>query len=310
MPLPAVVVDIGPPPAPPELATTLVTACSHAVADGNCRLAGARGSPPETRAAVRVVWQQPDELRADLYLTLRGPPARRLARTLTFRVADAPVERWRAAGFAIGALVGEAQARPAPSALPPEGSPVAPAEARDQAPSEPEYRRRPIWIGLGALTGPGLSDSTWRFGGWVRGDYTFETLPLLVTLAASYAASPEDERGLGADWLALGVGTGVHFTASAARLEFRMRAELLAERLEVAATDEVSELEDSGSRWAVGPRLGAQLTWPYDSVVAAVAGVSGWTLSDETTIELRGAEVAAAPWAGVALGLGVRVGLP
>lgn len=304
MPLPFVVVDVGPPPVRVELAATLIQACSSAVPQGHCELAGRSKPSRPPRAAVRVSWQQPQQRQARISISWPARPGEApVVRALQFRDADAPTERWRAVGFAIGAMVGEEEQRSAASS---QGTEPGEGEGIDGAAD----RAPPLWLGLGAQTGPGLDGGTWRFGGWLRADYTFAQAPLLVGLAASYSASPEDERRLDASWLAVGAGAGVWMHWPTARMELRLRGEVFAERLAVWTRDELSGLEDSGSRWAVGPRVSAHVTWPHDSVVAGVIGLSAWTLSDETTIRLRGQEVASAPWAGLSLQLGVRLGLP
>ncbi len=318
MPFPPVVVDIGPPPTPPELSTTLIAACSDAVPSGSCLLPSHPERPQRPRAVVYVTWQQPEQRAADLSVTMGESGAgRQVVRTLTFQDADALLERWRAVGFAVGALVDEQEAEVAAS-QPPPPPPPRPAPPpplgqdldRDPAASEPAPDHHPFWAAVGAFAAPGLADGSWRFGGWLRADLAFEAAPLLITGAVSYAASPEDDRALNASWLAMGLGAGAYLNLPAARLGLRLRAEVFAERMGVWAHDHVTGLEDSGSRWAVGPRLGLDGSWPYDGVVAAVAGVTAWTINDDTVIRVHGQDAASVPWAALALGLGARLRVP
>jgi hypothetical protein len=314
MPFPPVVVDIGPPPNPPELSTTLIAACSDAVPSGSCLLSSHAERPRRPRAVVYVTWQHPGQRAADLSVTMGESGAgRQVVRTLTFHDADAPLERWRAVGFAVGALVDEQEAVAATN-RPPPAPPTPPVPVQDAQPgsedSDPGPLHHPFLAGLGALAAPGLSDGGWRFGGWLRADLTFEAAPLLVTGAVSYAASPEDDRGLNANWLTMGLGAGGYLNLPTARLGLRLRAEVIAERLGVWAHDQATGLEDSGSRWAVGPRVGLDGCWPYDGVVAAVAGVTAWTLNDDTVIRMHGQDEASVPWAALGLGIGVQLRVP
>jgi hypothetical protein len=133
---------------------------------------------------------------------------------------------------------------------------------------------------------------------------------MLIGLAGTFAASPQDGLGLRASWLTLGAGTGLHLAIPAADLELRARVELFAEWLSVSVQDELSGLEDSGSRWTVGPRLSAHGAWPTDSVVAGVLGASAWTVLHDTIIEIGAGEASSAPWGAFSMDLGVRLAVP
>jgi hypothetical protein len=304
------------------LAATLIAACSDAVPGGRC--VPVEGAPASglIRADVLVSWPDPSQERVVLQITIRreaGP--RSIERVLTFQPADEREERWRAAGFAAGALVGVQEALPtatpgsdgsvAEPKPPRRGSKsISTSAAPTVATAAESHRHRPVWLGIGGQASPGLSGSGWRFGGWFRGDYDFEPIPMLVGLSGSFAASPRDDAGLRASWVTIGAGTGLHLAIPAADLELRARVELFAEWLGVSVQDELTGLEDSGSRWTVGPRMSLHGQWPHDSLVAGVLGASAWTVLDHTVIEIGSDGASSAPWGAFSLDLGVRLAIP
>lgn len=315
----AVVVDVAPPPEPPSLAATLIAACSDAVPSGSCTSASEPEDSRPVRARASVRWLGRAEERASLTIRVYGAgEPRMIDRLLTFSSVDDRRERWRTVGFAVGALVGVEEARPAEPPSSTVGEAASPAPEPKGAPADRSgtaaegdpSRHRPVWLGIGAAAAPGLTGGTWRFGPWLRGEYDLEAVPLSLGLSGSFAVSPHDAQGLKATWVGLGVATGLYLDIPSIDLQLRLRTELLAEWLSVAVHDGSSGLEDSGSRWSVGPRLSVQGCWPRDSLVAGVAGASAWTLLDETTIQVGGAETATAPWGAFSLDVGLRLAVP
>jgi hypothetical protein len=346
IPVPVVIVDMGPLPAG-ELPAALIEACSEAVPHGSCVLGEPAPAPEAVYAVARVVWEEPNERLARVWVGVHGEQGPRSAtQTVGFEPADQPAERWRAVGFAIGTLIGseeqaarvQARAASASSAAPgpaldgtaalpsPSGSSPPPSAGRRNAgarrgspsrtqgaatPTAPEPPlHHPLALSAGALGGPGLDSGMWRFGGLLRADWCFAELPLLVTIAGSYAVRPEDDNGLRASWVTLGAGAGACARVDAIRLGLDARAELVAERFAPAATDAATGAEDSGSRWAPGFRAALDLSWPSNSLVAAVLGADAWALSGSTTVRLAGVEAGAARGLSFALHAGVKVVLP
>ncbi|MBI4701183.1 MAG: hypothetical protein HY744_08500 [Deltaproteobacteria bacterium] len=327
MPLFAVAIDTGPPPPPPPLAQVLVSACTEALAEGSCVLAGKVGEGQAVPAQAVVVWDDPDRQNVRIWVAFRRETSvDRVERTMRFGAADDPAERWRTVGLMIGTLVGRTVGPGAPGAAPaPTPEPGAPARPGRRPPegraprgsrsaggqARPAGRHhRPVWASAGALTGPGFDSGMWRWGGWLRGGYAFESVPLMFCGAVSYALRPEDEQGLAAHWVSVGGGGGVHASVPSVRLGLDARLEVVADRFGVSAADKATGAEESGSHWRPAARLGLDAWWPDGEIAAATLGTEGWASSGTTSVELRGVPVAQAIPLGFALLAGIRIALP
>ncbi len=314
MPLPPVVIELGPADAASPHAAALIRACTEAASGGECRT----GTPDETgaRAVVIVSWDGGRrQARIEIGMNQSGKN-RWVNRRLSFNETDPEPERWRAVGLVIGALVGETEreaeqekAAPVPAAKP-ESKPTPkprtePAAPPPEPPAPPARAATRLWLGVDGIAGPALDDGTWRLGAGAIAVYDVPGLPVLGSVAARYVARPADDRDVDARWLGLSLGLGLrHHPMPAPRLEGR--AEAILERLEASVG---GGRRDSAGRWypgmrlllGVGPELG---DW---GVLLASGEITG--ITQGTLVTLENQRVGRAPPLTWALSLGARLRL-
>lgn len=317
MPLPPVVIELGPADSASPHAAALVRACTEAVADGECRA----GVPAEAgaRAVVIVSWD-PERRQARIEIgTTRAAGDRWVSRRLEFKASDPEPERWRAVGLVVGALVGEAEreadqekpatpapAKPAPSpapAPPPSPPPATPPETPPA--TEPTRGATRLWLGVDAIAGPALDDGTWRLGAGAIAVYDVPGFPVLGSMAARYLARAADDRDVEARWLGVSLGVGLHYRPIP-WLRLEGRGEAVLERIEASVG---GARRDEAGRWYPGMRLvlGGGPTLGDWGVLVATAEVTG--ISQGTLITLENHAVGRAPPLTWALSLGARLRL-
>lgn len=312
MPLPPVVIELGPADSASPHAAALVRACTEAVADGECR-AGVT-TEAGARAVVIVSWD-PERRQARVEIgTTRAGRDRWVSRRLEFKASDPEPERWRAVGLVVGALVGEAEreaeqekpstpppAKPAPNPTP------APAPSPPTRPPAPEPTRDAtrLWLGVDAIAGPALDDGTWRLGAGALAIYDVPDFPVLGSIAARYVARAADDRDVEARWLGVSLGLGLHYRPIP-WLRLEGRGEAVLERIEASVG---GARRDDAGRWYPGMRLvlGAGPTLGDWGVLVAAAEISA--ISQGTLIRLENQAVGRAPPLTWALSLGARLRL-
>jgi hypothetical protein len=249
------------------------------------------GRDADKPAAVAVVsWLDASHARVEVGVE-RAEGAEWRARELEFSEQDPAPERWRAAGFTIALLVGEKT-------------------FSDTAPAPPEPVPAPgafCSIDLKALTGTGLSDDAWRFGGELRVLITPESTPWFVGAAAHYATAPEPQPGVQLRWLDLALGGGLRTDRLLPDVGGRVRLELLLEN--VAASAERDGRSASSSAWVPGLRLGGDVVWPSLGQWGVVGSVDGFWLDGSTPVNVARSRVAESAAAGISVSLGVEVRL-
>jgi len=307
MALPFVLIEVAPAPESAEYQAAMITACNEAIRHGICVPAGA-APPNDTPAALAIVsWEGSDKRTAHIQVGLpRGPRASWLSREMQFRSADARVEQWRAVGFAIGTLAEEHEAR-RDSASPDSRPAAAPVQPVVQPSRESSPRLSQRWLGIGALTGPGLDQGSWRAGAWASGAHRFGGTPWFANVSASYAVG-NPGAGVSMEWFTFAAGLGASYPATR-KLELRARADLGWQLVRASVEDEAGRT-DRGARWSAGPRLALQSAWRVSDGVALAAGLEGWKLSSSSEIRLRGERFGSSRSLGFAALMGLEFFLP
>jgi hypothetical protein len=313
MPLPLVLIEVAPQGAAPDVQAVMVTACTQSLSQGTCALS--ETGPPDNRAtAIAIVsWDSTEQHIARIQVgRKRGQAGSWLSREMQFRLADAPIERWRAVGFAIGTLADEQEreaerASVAPLPAPPASAPATP-PVHEQAPAP--WTHAPRWIAIGPLAGPGLDTGPWRYGMWLRGANQLGPTPFFAQVSASHALRPTRDQ-VRVQWANFAAGLGALISSAALHLELRAHTEFVAEYVRASTHDPDSGRDDSGSRWSPGFRGGIQAIWPSSRPIAAVVGADAWTLSGGTAIRMHGSErIGSSPATGFVVLLGCEVHLP
>ena len=311
--VPLVLVEISPPDRPAALSHVLVDACSSTVREGKCSLASDTDAPAASALAI-VRWTDHDELEAQVQVGLReGKTTEWQSRTLHFVDTDLRIERWRSVGLTIATLVGETakahqqsaprEKRPRPdvAAAPPKAA-SPPTRSSESGPPELEQQR--IWVNVSAFTGPGLGEGDLRVGGRLEAGWRPSRLPLVLSPGVAYAVRPEDDQGLSARWLNVGISAGWTF-----RLHSRWNIEpRVGGHVEVmeAAVDSPTSRKDSGRHTAYGGDIGVQLVLRLGRI-CPFAEVQGYYNDRGTDVTVAGEAAGTASAAGWGLGLGVRI---
>ncbi len=320
MGVPPVVVEIQAEQATLNLVDTLLEACSRAVATTTCVQAGTAGELEQPTAVAIVTFLGPRTVQIQVGLR---EDRRWRVHELAFSPMDEQTEMWRSVGFATGTLVARASSRAEPSETPP---PTAPAQtpatesgaasklprpvsrpaprAPVSPPTVPKPRSPWTTVDVGGTIGPGLGEGAVRTGGLLRLSWNHPT-GVLGTVALEEALGLGEHRGLETWWTTLGVGAG--YALRARRVALELGAEVIAERLSVAA--KLEGRTESGSRWVGGGRLGLGAAWLPAEPVGVVLGTSGYWLAGWTDATLRQASVGTDPRLGYGFYLGVRLAL-
>ncbi|HEY2406472.1 MAG TPA: hypothetical protein VGI10_10750 [Polyangiaceae bacterium] len=279
----------------------LIRACSEGLHDGECALQEQHLSEPAAAVAI-VSWLDNEHQRARLEVVSREDShAAWHTRELGFHEQDAAVERWRALGFAIASLVGEA--------LPSSPAPRVEVSAPTPSPAPRSHsaaRPLKLWhTAIGAQLSRGLSAGAPSAGLWLGlarhccGDSGLEVLA-----RAGESWSSASAHGISARFTTIGLGFGMELVPLR---ELALDASLLGvlDALHVEADSPSTGTTASAHRNLLGAALGLDAVWPRESTVAASLGGELLALSGATGIHLFNQEAAESP----ALRWGFRAGL-
>jgi hypothetical protein len=225
----------------------------------------------------------------------RAGDSRVTSREPRFAAEDPPVERWRATGLVIAALVGESEAPGAESPNLDERRFAAPFRSMETSAG---------WVALAANGGPGLDDGSARFGGSLHGAIALGEGPLFFAASAGRAWRPAGDSRVGVTWTTLSAGSGLRTWFARGDVEVRARLELLGEY--ISASSAAAALRGGGHRLLPGLRAGADAVWPARGVLGVTAGFSVWSLSGGTAITLDEQKVGSSPWLSYAGWLGAQ----
>jgi hypothetical protein len=314
VPIPIVAVEIAPADSDPRLVQTLVTACSTSVAIGHCLLANREPEALEPSAVAIVAWQTNEQVRIEVGIR-RDQSARWLTQKLSFRRNDAPSERWRAVGLAIGTLVGEMTGAVKPPEMKRPMDDGELASAQQDAPhrtvsgQRTSSSRAEIRLDAGAMAGPGLDRGAWRRGGFLRSSYRLRDSAFSFGLSTSYALRPKDEAGVRVEWATVGVGGGHAFEAAASVVGVELRLELLLQYVRVSATEEDSSRTGSADAWLTGARVGLVGSWLFSPPFGLVLEGDIALLNASVDVRLRDEPLgtAASLYYGFVAGMRVRL---
>jgi hypothetical protein len=259
----------------------------------------------EATAVAIVSWQGDRQVR--IQVGLRHRRQWRI-RQLAFEEADAPVERWKAAGYATGTLAGEVSgvkqlptkepvlaaepaARPPPAPTPRPRAPKKPAVA-ERPPPLPE-RQGALWFDIGGLVGSGLEsesqdETVYKKGLFGRLAYApFANWPF-VYASVGYAWVDEDAEGVGANWTSMALGGGQAFLGIDCSWCLDSRLSLLVQRLQAEAVQEDPPSDDRGQRWILGAQAGADLSYVHMGIFGPFVGGELSLLFGDTDIRNKG----------------------
>ena len=337
MPLPPVVVEIAPPDAPLPLRQALLSACSRAVHDSGC----VEGDTAQAPSVVAIVsWRSGTHVRIDVALR---PERAWETREIDFETTDAPEERWRAVGLAIGTLASAfvepegAAPSPSTSVTPPANAPTATPPAAPSAPpqkkppaqpppppSPPEEVERrgeaeepaternvplpPLraFVDAGALAGPALQGISARVGGEVDGRLRVFDGGVFASLGAAYAASATTPSGVEITFLDGFVGLAL--ARDFDRFSGLVHADAVLRRLALAIGPGDAGPR-SGARWLGGARVGLEGIYWATPGFGIFVGASGDVLSGATDVQVTEHEVGRVGAFGYLVRAGVSVGI-
>ena len=290
--LPIVVVQVAPADsvdAAPTLEEQLLHACSAGLARARC--VPARGLGGEVPHGIAIVsWAGAEHVSIEVGLADGGAPTW-ISRALDFAESDPQPERWRAVGFTIALLADDP--RFWPEAEPVELAPV-PAASPALQTREPAFSAE-----LRALMGTGLISGPWRWGAELRLAVPVAN-PLFLTGSVDYSLA--GSSSLDVRWFDATFGVGLLASSILARLDARVRLELLAEN--VAVRVERGGAVDRQNAWIPGVSLGGDLLYPLGDDWQASARADAFWLDGSTGISSGDQRIGAAAGAGVLLGLG------
>jgi hypothetical protein len=292
VPLPIVVVEVAPADADRELVQVLVDSCNSAVPRGRCVLEDPSDTDSSTPRGVAIVsWQDGDNVRVEVGVQKQARDEWS-SQDLSFRDQDEPEERWRAAGLAIGTLVGEMRWE-TPAAEP---TPVAERQTRVRkvppprdradvhAAAQPSESRS--WLDVGPIAGPALDDGTWRVGAFARGALGFANFPVFGALSASYQLRPSDAY-VDIAWTTVGAGAGYAPSAAGSAFGVDLRLEGTWQYVRVSARDPISGASGSATSSVFGARAGGDATWTVARPVALLIGAELSVSSKPVDVRLR-----------------------
>ena len=282
MAVPIVVVH-GLPPLP-DLRAAALSACSDALKHQVCVSADDQTRDAPAPAATAVI-ALPDGTDRHVRVTLdrfdasSGPTHR----DTRFAEEDPVVERWRTIGLVIAALLGESEAARGGAA----------SESRSWVGISGDFAP-PAWLGVSALVGPGLDDGSVRLGAALYGALAFRPSPFFLAASASHALRPLDERRIDVRWTTLAVGGGVGAVVRSIDLGLRVRFEAMLEYL--VASGPGGSLSGGGTRLSPGIRAGGDIRWPASGTLGATLGLSMWSLTGGTAIQLDQQKLGSSRW--------------
>jgi hypothetical protein len=289
---PAIVVEIAP-GAPARDQQALVASCDLGLR-GRARCFLTNEAPSDGVAFASVTWLESagGGVQANVDVRVPRAPEKEATRELPFSDADPELERWRATGFALAAMVGDIIDTPEKEAARPVPSPAVP----------PSW-----WVDGRFAAQRGADGSPPAFGG---------ELAVSRVLAwdrwfwvGSLGCSDQVSRGveivrpgasLGLGLVALRLGGGVSLALRAApRLEY------------IAATARnAAGVAGQASRWVFGAGEGLELAWLPKAGFGLAAGAELRELAGPTAFDAYGRFVTQVPAVDFVVQGGVRYGLP
>ena len=325
---PLLVVALPEAPASRAQAAAMVQACSAALRPGHCELPSDSEEQRATAIAV-VSFKGPGRLKALLEVGKRRDDREVwLSEELSFRDNDASIEQYRAIGLTVAVLFHELEngavrhatgepsraetGRPEAAKAPPGTAnhreaphPVAAdggAHARSSG-SERTASMPRAWLTAGALAGADPGGRVARFGGEaVLG--VAPVRPLLVAVSGHYQRARLAGVDLTFASLGIGVGSGL---AISPELRLRVRAEVLAENVDAATRDPVTNLNGHKSLWVSGLSGAVDLVWSPGGFWGVSLSIAPEQLARGTTVTLHDQALGTTSPTSIAAGLGVEI---
>lgn len=258
-------VVLVPPEQPPALVAAMETSCSSSGRPCHAETGVPDGAEPEAE----LVWLGGDQFVVVVRVRARS---RVRERTLRFSPADPALERWRAAGLALGVLAAELP-HPAPSASASASAPAAPPPPPPTPPALPgaaDGRGGPpaparLTVALGAVATSGV-DAVISWGGELRitGGASSLTPTVAVGATAKRASGSIEQEQL---WVSAGVAW---WALRHGPVLARLRGEAGMERLSVALRDGLGAGPED--RWVPLLRGGADAWTPIAGAVSVGLG--------------------------------------
>lgn len=306
-----IVIEVSAPAVSDDALAVLVSSCSRAARDAECVLAKNANDDQRPDAVAIVSLQGEDKLRVEVGVRDGDRDSWR-SKEFAFLAADELLDRWRAVGFAIGTLAERepppADAEPAlpasPSPEPAESTP-APASERPKPVAEP---RTAVFVGAGALFGPGLDAGPWRLGSAVSLDIAPPRFPLLFALGGSAATRvTSDESGATLRWFDISGGVVWPLLGPPERSGLELGGAVVAEYFDAHAN--AFGDSQSNSRWLMGAQgsLGGRLRLVQDLLLTLDVSATGFAGS--TDVRVAGAPIGSAGSFRSLATLGLRVRL-
>jgi len=291
----AVVVEIAPQDGASSMARVLLTTCSGAVrVPGGCVVeADTQRVRPEAIAIVS--WSDAERRGARVEVgTQRAERSDWVSRDISFHPGDQEIERWRAVGLLIAALVGEVLQEPEASKGRQTGGSSAPPE---QAPERHSWwfdggfllQARPAFFGV-SVRPAHILGRNWLIAG--RFDY------------ADQAAPP---GGVYLTWVGGGLGCGIT-SPLLPTVSVDARIEAVVRYLRATAT--LGGSSDRASEWGLGARFSASAAWMLSRPLGFFVGVSVLQMSSGVMVRVRGQTTERLPSLSGDLSAGVRLALP
>lgn len=150
--------------------------------------------------------------------------------------------------------------------------------SQGQAPVVWDFSHRPVFIGLGVLTGPGFGAGAWRVGGSLRAGWS-DARGLQLAGALSYAVRASRET-FSADWYTLRAGAGYRLQGERASAGVLLWGGAQRARFEVLA----GGVSRSETRWNPLVGLGADARFRLTPWLGVWAALDATTLARESRL--------------------------
>ncbi len=291
-----IVIEVSAPSVSDDALAVLVSSCTRAARDAECVLAKNAGDEQPDAVAI-VSPQGEDKMRVEVGLH-QGDHDSWRTKDFAFLAADAPMDRWKAIGFAIGTLAESNAAPAAPSAAASTDKPpstpsvlVSVAAAPPPTPNPKQPSGTPIFVGAAALFGPGLDQGPWRLGAALYADFALRRVPMFFTFGGSAATRvTSDATGTAARWYDVSAGAGVRLVGTLESSGLDLRGRALAEHFDVSVNAVDGRSAERG-RWVFGfeGELGGHVQIVPDLFLTA--GVLAAGLSSTTDVRAFGGPV-------------------
>jgi len=306
-----IVIEVSAPAVSDDALAVLVSSCSRAARDAECVLAKNASEDQRPDAVAIVSLQAEDKLRVEVGVR-DGERDSWRSKEFAFLAADELLDRWRAVGFAIGTLA--EREPPAPDARPAAVEPPAPSRAQPAPPAvldRPKALAQPrtgVFLGAGALFGPGLDAGPWRLGSALSLAIAPPHFPLLFELGGSAATRvTSDSSGATLRWFDVSAGVALPLLGPPERSGLELGAAVVAEYFDAHAN--AFGDSQSSSRWLMGAQgsLGGRLRLMRDLWLTLDVSATGFAGS--TDVRVAGEPIGSAGSFRSLATLGLRVRL-